>query len=195
MNPQKEIYSLIHHLRNCPAEFFVVKDERQQGQLHVALLCDLIRTVYGDYSITERELPVLRSVPSFAGSPNETSSMRIGVWFFHHPMFNKKPQLIEDINRFLTQRLRMLSTYVNYQDWLNDEDRAEEFVREALQACGIELDGETADEAQDRLDALSTLKRHKVLQETNESLLRMKAVREAMAAKKAREAANVYGRE
>lgn len=161
----------------------------------MALLSDLFRVACGNFLGPDKEFPPVHEIQTFNFSENEIYSMHVGIWLFHHPLFAGKPELLPSFKHFLLNRLPTLCSFIQHQQWIDDEDRAEEFIREALQYCNMLLDGETAEEAQDKLDALSTLKRNRVLEETNESLLRMKAIREAMAAQKAREAANVYGRE
>ncbi|MFZ6008784.1 MAG: hypothetical protein ACOYXT_00435, partial [Bacteroidota bacterium] len=140
-------------------------------------------------------LPSLHELDVRYYKENESLSIQIGIWFFHHPLFVNNRKLPDPIKEFLLIRLPVLSKYVDHKQWLDDEDRTEEFIREALQSCKILIDDETPAEAHDRLEALSTLKRQKVITETNESLERMKKIRQKMAEQKAREAANVYGRE
>lgn len=195
MKDKKDLYTLLHHLRNCPPEFPQLTNELGLMNYTVALIYDVYRGIYGDFTVPHDKLPSLNDFSWRYYGENECRSIQIGTWFFTYPLFQNQPSLAEGIKTFLLNKLPALSVFVNYQQWLDDEDRAEEFVREALQCCDILIDGETLEEAQDRLDALSTLKRQKVLKETNESMERMKAIRQKMAEQKAREAANVYGRE
>ena len=195
MTGNKELFALLHHLRDCPPEFLAIGRTPEEKVNTTALLYDLFRLVYGDYTVTTSQLPSLKELSIQYYGENESRSIHIGIWFFSFPLFHTKPQLLVGIKNFLLNRLPALCRYINYQAWLEDEDRSEEFVREALQCCSMLIDGETLEESQDRLDALSTLKRHKILKETNESMERMKAIRQKMEEQKAREAANVYGRE
>lgn len=190
MNAQKELFVLLHHLKNCPIEFIQVPEGSSKA-VTKALLSDFFRSMSNDFE-EDKHLNALLGQMNF---PEEAyRSIRIGVWFLHQPIFQNE-LLFEGTSSFLFERLPLLSKHVKSELWLEDEDRAEEFVREALWCCQVFVDGESLDEAQDRLDALSTTKRLKVLEETNAPLLRMKAIRQAMAEQKAREAANVYGRE
>jgi hypothetical protein len=119
----------------------------------------------------------------------------VACWFFSHPAFAGRPALLPGLDNFLFTELPPVCRHVKPQEWLEDEDRAEEFVRLALRSCALLPAGEAPAEAADKLDALSTLKRLAVLRQTNESLERARAIRQKMADEKAREAANVYGRE
>lgn len=194
MKDQKEIYTLIKHLRNCPHDFLEFNHQPGTKPVTEALVYDLFRKVVGNFNVSRESLPDVDKLVWQLGD-EEYRAIHIGVWFFHHQLFGDNPSLIKSIRVFLFERLPELTPYVKAMAWLEDEDRAEEFVREALRCCNMLIDGETEHEAQDRLDALSSVKRQQVLEQTNESLARMKAIRQAMAEKKAREAANVYGRE
>lgn len=195
MNGKQDLYALIHHLKEYPLEFQQLKPDNGNVTITRALVSDLYRAICGDFAAPENKLPSLKDFEIRYFDPNTTHSIFLGVWFFHHPIFLSQPGLLDKINAFLLRRIPALCAHVTHQQWLEDEDRSEEFIREALQSCEMLIDGETPEEAADRLDALSTLKRNRVLKETNESLERMKAIRQKMAEQKARESANVYGRD
>lgn len=192
MNEKKDLYSLIHHLKEYPMEFQQLVPDAGNVTIIRALVSDLYRAITGNFSASE---PPLKDLEIRYFDENTTRSIYLGIWFFHHHIFLSQPALLDSINTFLLRRLPALCFHVKHQQWLEDEDRSEEFIREALAGCGMLIDGETQAEAADRLDGLSTMKRQKVLKETNESLERMKAIRQKMAEQKAREAANVYGRD
>jgi hypothetical protein len=195
MNQKQDLYALIHHLKEYPLEFQQLKHDAGNFTVTRALISDLYRAICGDFAVPEGKLPSMKDFEIRYFNENTTRSIYLGVWFFHHPIFLSQPALLDKINTFLLRRLPPLCEHVTHQQWVDDEDRSEEFIREALQCCNMSIDGETPDEATDRLDALSTLKRQRVLKETNESMERMKAIRKKMAEDKAREAANVYGRD
>lgn len=195
MNEKKDLYSLIHHLKEFPLEFQQCMVDAGNTTVAKALVTDLYRAICGDFLVTASKLPSLNEFDIRFFNENTTRSIHLAVWFFHHKVFLSQPELLEGMNNFMLKRLPVLCGYVKYQQWMEDEDRSEEFIREALASCNMLIDGETQDQAADRLDGLSTLKRQRVLKETNESLERMKAVRQKMAEQKAREAANVYGRD
>ena len=153
----------------------------------------MYRKIFGNFNVADSELPSLPSIMEI--DENHMFSIQIGCWLFSYPDFNQKPSLLPKIHEFLYYDLAEVCEFVKYRDWVDDDDRTEEFVRLALKKCDILPSGETVESASDKQDALDTIKRQKVLNETNESLERIKEIRRAMAEKKAREAANVYGRE
>lgn len=185
--------ALLFHLKNCPDDF-LKPSVFSGGRVHTnALLMDVYRRVYGDKTVTDANLPGLRADSSF--DDNHLLSVHIGCWVFSHPSFANGRSTLRGVENFLFEELAKLSPYVNAAGWIQDEDRAEEFLRLALQTCRLLPEDESEAEAADRLDALSTTKRRSVLQESNAALQRIKEIRQKMAEAKAREAANVYGRE
>ena len=195
MNNQSELYTLLHHLKGCPSEFLDLHVSKSVATPAIdALILDLYRQVFGDFAATDDKFP---DIKAWLVNTNENRmiSLQIGCWFFSHERFKNKPVLLTGINHFLLHALPELCAYVNYKQWIEDDDRAEEFVRLSLNACNILLDKETSAEAADRFDSLSTIKRQKVLAESNAAIQRMKEIRQRMEEQKAREAANVYGKE
>ena len=188
-----DIPALLFHLKNCPDDF--LKPSIVHGgtiNTH-ALLKDAYRKVFGDLAAGDENIP---SGPIDGRlDKNHLLSIHIGCWYFSHSCFLNDRTILPGMEAFLFGDLAEVSPYVSYLDWVRDEDRAEEFIRLALKNCGLLPKGETEAEATDRLDALSTLKRRVVLQESNEAMQRIRELRQKMAEAKAREAANVYGRE
>jgi hypothetical protein len=80
----------------------------------------------------------------------------------------------------------------HYRD---DSERREELVRFALARLDLRPSGETVAQAQDRLTALSSIERNRVLAASREAEARSRAIREALARKAARESADKHTRE
>ncbi len=189
-----ELYPLLYHLKACPETFLQRSALWPGGILHTdALLADVYRKMHGDFRATRADLPTIPDLKPL--EENHLLSIGIACWFFSHPSYAGQPALLPGVHHFLFAELPSVCRHVKPQSWLEDEDRAEEFVRLALRSCALLPAGETAPEAADRLDSLSTLKRLAVLRETNQLMERARAIRQKMAEEKAREAANVYGRE
>lgn len=188
-----DLYLLLSHLKNCPEVFFE-KSQFHQGSIHTeALIADCFRLVSGNLLLDSSAIPD-RDEVSRLGERSLTA-IHISCWFFSHRAFSRQPRLLAGIRNFMFHRLTELASYVDARQWVEDEDRNEEFVRVALDCCELVPDGESEIEAADRLDALSTVKRQAVLKESSEAFERMMEIRRKMAEQKAREAANVYGRE
>ncbi|WMJ74383.1 hypothetical protein RCC89_14590 [Cytophagaceae bacterium ABcell3] len=188
------ISDLIHHLKKCPEVFFYNQETHPEEDLQTSvLLLDIFRRVYGDFSVDDSELPSVTA--DLEDDVNHLTSMQLACWFFSFDFFKGQPHLVPKIHQFLFEDLKQVCAYVKSREWVEDEDRAEEFIRLALARCEITPSGESTIEAADRLEALDTVKRQAVLKETNESMERIREIRRQMAEKKARESANVYSRE
>lgn len=189
-----EIYELINHLKACPETFLQRLNDTQGENLPAeVLIYDTYRSVYGDFNAPDAELSFPDDIR--LSDENYAFSCEIACWLISYPFFRNKRELLPGIHRFLFDDLVGLSPHVKYRTWVEDDDRAEEFVRLMLNRCNILPEGETPESASDRLDALDTLKRMSVLKESHKAMERIKEIRRQMAEKKAREAANVYGRE
>ena len=189
-----DIYTLLYHLKNCP-EYFLQSISDQPGELPQTgiLIKDIFRRIYGNFNVSEAELPLLSNVSEL--DINHCTSLQVACWFFSYPFFNSNPKLLSGIHDFLMIDLKEVCFFVKAREWVEDDDRSEEFIRMALKRCEMLLSGENAAQANDRLEALDTLKRHAVLKGSQKSMERIMEIRRQMAEKKARESANVYGRE
>ncbi len=90
---------------------------------------------------------------------NYIIAVHIACWFFSHSDFVGKKAFGSNILDFMLNQLEVLSQYVPYRQWVDDDDRTEEFVRSALLHCDIFPNGETMEMAYDSLDSVSILKR------------------------------------
>ncbi len=189
-----DLYSLMNHLKNCPFDFLKesVFTNKKEGIDTNALLLDCLRGIDTTY---DRVYKLGKDDEFKHLSKDHILALHISVWFFSHSDFKDKKDFAEKILDFMLNQLEVLSQYVPYRQWIEDEDRTEEFVRSALMSCGIYPQGETMDMAYDRLDSVSILKRNNVLAKSKAAYDRVIQIRKQMAEKKAREAANVYGRE
>lgn len=189
-----DLHSLIYHLKQCPEEFLAGSINTPNGSLHTeALLLDVYRWVKGTFTVKNADLPSPDGLEIL--NEEQLHTVHIACWFFSNDFFVGQPSLLPGMHQFIFEALPGLSPYVKHSLWREDEERAEEFVRLALKYCQLLPDGETPGEAEDRLDSLDTIKRQMVLKESGEALERIKEIRKKMAEQKAREAANVYGRE
>jgi hypothetical protein len=183
------ISELIHHLKNCPDEFLQKPRKGAAGEIYTsALLNDVYRKISGNLVAAH---PV--KVNCQKKAIKELELIQIVCWLLSHPSFEAIS--CKWIPKFIDKNLSELAPLVKKESWISDEERAEELSRLVLLACGVIPAGETKAEAQDRLDSVNTVKRLKVIEESKAAMERAKAIRKKMAEKKAREAANVYGRE
>ncbi len=193
-NNSADLYTLMNYLKRCPIEFLQPSLHTPPGTLHTnALVADLLRKISGNPLMPASSLPTQVELSLF--NQNQLISIHLGCWFFWQELFFNNPASLSQVNHFLMKELPELSMHVNYQKYIDDDERTEEFVRLALRCCSVLPTGETQQEAADKLDGLNTVKRLAILLETNKKIQRMKAIKKKMEEDQAREAANVYGRE
>ena len=97
--------------------------------------------------------------------------------------------------RFMAEDLRVLSGHVPADALVDDPDHREELARRALRALDLLPAGETEAQAADRLSALDSVERARVLEATRAAERRAAEVRAAMHAQAAAEAAAKASRE
>jgi hypothetical protein len=104
-------------------------------------------------------------------------------------------KLAQALLNFLLEVPSELAQYCNVEQLVNDVERREELARLTLARLELLPQGETAMQAQDRLSALSSAERSRVLAASRLADARAKELRAAMARKAAEEAADKMGRE
>ena len=188
------VFELVTHLRKCPDVFLkpsLFVDEN--GIDSSALICDTYRTVKHDFLTVEFNIPVTTELEAI--DDNHWRAIHISIWLLNHPCFVNNPKISNQLEAFWFTDLLHTAAFVNYKKWINDEERAEELVRLLLKCCEIIPSNESLEEAADKFSSLSSVDRHKVLEESYKAHERIMRIKKEMAEKKAREAANAYGRE
>lgn len=179
---------LLRRLSECPSEFLAA---RPAGPAAMALVCDLLRYVdstrspEADDHLVER---ISAAVAPLRGAPN------IAVWLLRDRWFAGRGDLGESLRRLFTgEALASLDRMTSPELLVRDPDRREELVRVCLRALDLRPRGETTTEAADRLAALDSVERERVLRATAAAERRAREIREAMARQAALDAASRYG--
>lgn len=183
------ISELVHHIKQCPFEFMAPPMKSGKGDVNTeALVNDIFRILTNNMTAPRSISLAVEKRPV-----EELTLIQICCWVLSHPFF--KEIQTEWIKPFLCRELAVVAPLVKPELWVWDEERAEELARMMFSSCGQIPGGETPEEAQDRYDSVNTVKRLKIIAETNAANERAREIRRQMAEAKAREAANVYGRE
>jgi hypothetical protein len=177
---------LLHRLADCPPDFLL-----GPGEIEVlALACDHFRAL-------GVAIPGPRERRSLAALPSETQGLLpIVLWLLRDDWFLARPELAQATWRLLlSDALTKLAKIVLAEAFINDSDRREELARLCLKALGLVPEGESAVQAADRLTTLDSVERERVIRRTRQAEARAREIREAMARKRAEEAAARYSRE
>ena len=150
-----------------------------------AVVADLVRVLDGDY--LARPTTTAFHLKS-AKVRNRMRLVLIASWMLYDPWFSGK-NLGKAALGFLKKDLHELAKLVKAEAFVTDPDRREELARHGLRRLGFRPRGETEAQAQDRLAALDSVERARVVRETKAAEERARKIREEMRRKRERELA------
>jgi hypothetical protein len=185
--------TLTHRLAETPREFLDEPRIGGRGQVAVAALVNDLTSRLG--------LPANPALFSqFDGQSrtadrNRLSLAAVMVWLLHDDWFAHEPVGEADLAGLLGTTLAALAAAGSADRYATQPDRREELVRTALAAFGARPDGETPQQAADRLTSVSGAERRRLLQASRAAEERSRAVREALVRKAAQESADKWTRE
>lgn len=177
---------LTHRLTDCPEEFLLPPRVGDSGTISVtAIVHDHLRAmgVAAPEGLKDTRDAALLSV------------IAVATWLVHDDWFLSRSELVSKMQWLLTRALVPLSTVVPAKEFVTDPDRREELARFCLKELGLRPQGETIAQAKDRLTALDSVERVRVLRDTREAEARAEEVRKMMAKRAAEEAAAKATRE
>ena len=178
--------ALTHRLSECPEEFLFAPRIGATGVISVeAIVADHLRAM-GEQS--PEALPANQAAACL-------SLIAIVTWLVHDDWFLARPDLAPNMHKLYTTTLQPLSEVVKISDFVTDPDRREELARVCLAALGLRPQGESAAQSKDRMTALDSLERVRVLRDTLAAEKRAEEVRIQMAKRAAAEAAAKETRE
>ncbi|MEO8496703.1 MAG: hypothetical protein ABI614_16665 [Planctomycetota bacterium] len=193
---------LTHWLTECPAEFYqlpidsdlsgrAARHEADEIPINVAAIAsDHLR----DLEMPLSEIQRAGAIISRMAEP-EQRLVAIAVWLLREPWLIKQTQLVVPIGKLLTKGLAELARTIKPESVVTDADRREELVRLCLAELGYRPAGETVEQARDRLTTLDSVERVRIVSQTRDAESRARAIRQAMAQKRAQEAAARYSPE
>jgi hypothetical protein len=192
--PAPALETLLRRLADTPRDFLDAPRLGKAGAVHVdALVFDL------SYAIGEpcTHAELADGLAGSAGRPEDANWLTlaaIGCWLLADEALRGhlyKAALLTCI----TQTLRELAREYAAERYILDPERREEMVRIVLADLQLRPAGETEAQAQDRLQALSSVERRRIIREAREAEKRAREIREALIKKAAAEAADKYTRE
>lgn len=182
---------LTHRLSDCPPDFllppYIGSAEgwhTEEAVVVSAVFSDLLLDL-GGRPLNETELaPITRETDT-----QRLKILLIGCWLLHDPGFRSARRYATAAYGTLLGLARDLAGHVDPPLLVTDPERREEFVRLCLRGLGLRPKGETETHAADRLLAVSTLERERVVKETRKKLEKAREMAEALRKKEAEEAA------
>lgn len=183
---------LLRRVAETPSDFLAEpRTTSGRGIVHVpAVVSDLLAL----HACDSPDLPV------FAPKDTPASRRQAGLalllcWLLAEPELIARRFAASTLHALLTEGASELSAQLAPAKYRDDPERREELVRFALARLDLRPSGETLAQAQDRLTALSSAERARVVAAARQAEQRARAIREALARKAAQESADKYTRE
>ncbi len=192
-NSGSVLESLTHRLAQCPREFLYEPKAGKTGRIRVdAVVSDLCYAMAGKFPDPAQCDEFLQSGEK---AKNWSSLVLVSCWLLYDGWFLERPEFAPAALEFLRKRLQRLSKVCAAESFVSDPERREELARYCLSCLGLRPEGETENQAVDRLDALDSVERVRVMLEAKKAEEHARKIREAMEQRKAREAAAKVMRE
>lgn len=184
---------LLQRIAECPADFLDEPCIGSRGRLPVAALVGDCLRKHG-YSANGLEL---QSFTAMEG-PHERKTLQLValcVWLLGADWFRDAGLSGSTVLALIKDAMNELAKSSSVDKCMNDADRREEFARLSLARLGYRPEGESEAQAIDRLSALSSTERLRLLKEMQAAERRAREVRQALARKAAAESADKWTRE
>lgn len=183
---------LLRRLAETPADFLAEPHTTSgRGMIHVAAVATDLMTMHG-YSANE--LTKINPDDSLGDRRRAGISLLL-CWLLADAEFISGKISENALTSLLTEGAAELASQNVASKYRDDPERREEFVRFSLARLDLRPAGETTVQAQDRLTALSSVERNRVLAASRAAEARSREIREALARKAAQESADKYTRE
>lgn len=185
--------TLTHRLTDTPLEFLAEPRIGKSGTLFVAALVNDVLLMHGARAPAAALARFDEADPK-AGR-NRLALVSIACWLLADPWLTGAASDQAALLGVLDLDVRELAAGVAAHQFVRDPDRREELARIVLARLGFRPQGETLEQATDRLSSISGSERRRLLQASRAANQRAKKVREALARKAAEESADKWTRE
>jgi hypothetical protein len=187
------IETLLRRLVDVPADFLDEPRLASGGRVHVAALVNDLLRLHGQPG----EAPTLARFDTHQrqGERNRLALVMIVVWLLADEWFVRQRLALQELVSVLDASVTELAAASPAHRFTSDPDRREELVRSVLSQLGWCPAGETGQQAADRLAALSSVERRRLMEASRSAQERARAVREALVRKAAEESADKWTRE
>jgi hypothetical protein len=179
--------TLTRRLAECPADFLAEPRIGSAGVVQVAAVVGDLLMDLGCGPLSPEQARLFRG----GATPRERNRLRlvlVACWLLYEPWFNGRLNLAQPALALLSTGLSELADLVPVPRFVTDPDRREELARWCLAALDLRPAGESAAQTQDRLTALNSMERQRVIRAARQAEARARQVREAMAREAAKEA-------
>lgn len=194
-SPGPPLEILTRRLAECPPDFLA--DPAQEGRSGVvvpAVAADLLCAL-GAAPADEARAAAIQGPGGAPFARNRLGLILVSCWLLGDPWFRGVGGLAEPAEALLRSGLDGLASAVRFEECVRARDRREELVRLVLAALGLRPEGETPEQAADRLRSLDSVETRRVGELSAAKAARAREVARRMARKAAEEAAAKVSRE
>jgi hypothetical protein len=191
--PGPPLETLLRRLADTPPDFLDDPRIGPSGQVHVAAVVnDLLAQGPGRASLQE-----LQRFESHNARADEARLRLVLVmaWLLADNGLRAAGLARADALKIVDETANELATLAPAAKYLQDPDRREELVRVLLSRLDLRPQGETVEQATDRLSALSATERQRLLAASRAAEARAREIREALVRKAAEASADKWTRE
>jgi hypothetical protein len=194
IGPALEI--LTRRIAETPPDFLgELPTSPAEAKMVAALVNDIVSTLR-----TGGEHAELAQLARFLSNDDKTTSnrlavVRIAVWLLAHPWFATQRLMPADVFHVLDVAIGELAATAPAHSFAFDADRREELTRVVLARLNFRPANETLAQATDRLSAISSTERRRLIEASRDAERRARAIREALVKKAAEESADKWTRE
>lgn len=190
------LHTLLHRLAETPTDFIVGPAATQGAspapEVTAALVNDLLTRLGQPLAAATLKR---FCADGASGTENRLALVRVVVWLLADEWFRQAPLAPEAVLQLLDPNVAELANDARTAKYVGDPDRREELVRMTLARLGLRPQGESEAQATDRLSAISSSERRRLLAASRETERRARAIREALVRKQAEESADKWTRE
>jgi hypothetical protein len=161
--PQLE--HLTRRLAEAPAEVLAEPRIGKRGRVVVAAVVSDLLSDLGGQPLRAGEAALFDRLPR-RDHKNWLRTVLVASWLLHDEWFRTRGDLAGATLAFLNWGLSDLASAVPAGQLVSDPDRREEFARLALKGLRLRPGGETPEQAEDRLAALDSVERQRLIQQT-----------------------------
>jgi hypothetical protein len=184
---------LLRRLMETPQDFLDPPRQGKHGRVHVAAVVNDVLASHG--CVIPRSLLATLSGDLAAVPVNQLTLTAVMAWLLAEDAWQACALDITALPGLFSEAVPALAAEAPASRYVLEPERREEFVRTVVARLGLLPEGETANQAADRLASVSGVERRRLLDASRAAEARARAIREALARKAAEESADKWTRE
>jgi hypothetical protein len=184
---------LLRRLAETPPDFLADPIVRKKGAVHTLAVVNDVLRLHGATSTDARLAGLGRATVPEDG--NRLRLLLVLAWLLADDWFVQRKHGAVRILTAMSDAAAELAGLVKAAAVVSDPERREELARLALARLSMRPAGESEAFARDRMTAMSTAERTRVLAASRQAEERARSIRAELARKAAQEAADKWGRE